>query len=245
MAKIQKAMKAFGRQIWELFKNSIVPALMYCFASSVMWLVTMNDSDQTWNDNKLFWTVILALGSTVYNAYIMYVKGGEGYEMLVSGNMKRMSATAETEGYLISAHKYAKEYRPWKGFAIAAFAVAYTVFTGIIFGCNQATIDSMSGDEFSGLSVAVLLGFIMSGWSIMPFFYMNASGMPISYFYSCLFAIVPFIVIGVMYIVGAYARRNKALREQAQRDAEAARKAERKTKINYGALPGTKPRKRR
>ncbi len=244
MTKITKALKTFGRQVWELFKSSIVPGLMYCFASSVILLVVLNDVDQKWNDNKLIWTIVLALACTAYDAYIMYVKGGEGYEHLVSGNMKRMSSSENGE-YLISAHKYAKEYRAWKGFAIALFSVALTLVAGILFGIHQAEIDSMAGKGFSGLSILILVAFIASGWSIIPVFYMNASGMAVSYYYCSLFAVVPFIVMGVMYIVGAYAKRNKRLREQEERAAQEAKKAEMKKKINYGALPGTKPRKRK
>ncbi len=244
MAQIKKALKTFGRQVWELFKNSIVPGLIYCFASSVILLVVLNDVDQKWNDNKLIWTIILALACTAYDAYILYVKGGEGYEQLVSGNMKRMSSPENSE-YIITAHKYAKEYRPWKGFAIGLFAVVFTVAMGIVFGANQAAIDSMEEKGFSGMSVLILLAFVTSGWSIIPVFYMNASGMAVSYYYCCLFAVVPFIVMGVMYIVGAYAKRNKRLREQEERAAQEAKKAEIKKKINYGALPGTKPRKRK
>jgi hypothetical protein len=50
-----------------------------------------------------------------------------------------------------------------------------------------------------------------------------------------------------MYIAGAYARRNKAIRQQLL--AEQAEKAEeerrKNKKVNYGALPGTKPKKRK
>ena len=74
---------------------------------------------------------------------------------------------------------------------------------------------------------------------------MNATGVSISYFISCLFALIPIAVSGVFYIVGAYSRRNKRLREQmiAQHAAEA--EENKVKKINYGGLPGTKPKKRK
>lgn len=246
MAKFKRMLGIIGRQIWELFKSSIVPALMFFFASSVLLLVIMYDSDVSWNSNKMIWTVVLGVVTTAYMGFIMYKQGGDAYEMLVSGNIKRMSAGDENGGYIISKHKYAKEYRPWKGFGVAAFAIILPVVTGLIFGFNQATIDSASSSGgITGLSIAILIGFITSGWSILPFFYMNASGAAVSYFYSCLLVLPAFIVIGVMYIVGAYARRAKNIRKQ-EEEAEAARKkAERKKKINYGGLPGTKPKKRK
>lgn len=245
MAKYQKKGQLFWGQVWDLFKASLVPMLMCVFASSVLLLVIMNDADTAWNSKKLVWTIILGVASTAYDGFIIYTKGGDSYEMLVSGNVKRRSATEDSDGYVISKHKYVKEYRVWKGFAIGAFTVMYTVITGLIFGANQQAIDAQVNNGFSALSVAVLLGFLLAGWSILPFFYMNASGISVSYYYSCLFAILPLVTIGVMYIVGAYARRAKTLKRLAAEEAALRAKEERKKKINYGGLPGTKPKKRK
>ena len=245
MAKYQKKIQLIGRQIWELFKASLVPFLMCVFASSVLLLVILNDADTAWNSKKLIWTIVLALASTAYMGFIIFTKGGDAYEMLVSGNSKRKSATDESDGYIISKHKYAKEYRVWKGFAIGGFTVLCTIVTGIIFGANQSVIDMQASKDFSALSVAIFLGFMLSGWSILPFFYMNASGIAVSYYYSCLFAVLPLITVGVMYIVGAYARRAKTLKRIAEEEAAQKLKEERKKKINYGGLPGTKPKKRK
>jgi hypothetical protein len=74
---------------------------------------------------------------------------------------------------------------------------------------------------------------------------MNANGFAISYYWSCLFGLLPIAVTGAFYIIGAYGRRNKALREQRIADAQAAAEANRVKKINYGGLPGTKPKKRK
>lgn len=245
MAKYQRKGQLFWSQVWDLFKASLVPMLMCVFASSVLLLVILNDADTTWNGKKLVWTIVLALAATAYDAFIIYTKGGDSYEMLVSGNVKRRSATEESEGYIISKHKYVKEYRAWKGFAIGGFTVMYTVITGIIFGANQSVIDAQVSNGFSALSIAVLFGFLFAGWSILPFFYMNASGISVSYYFSCLFAVLPFVTIGVMYIVGAYGRRAKTLKRLAAEEAALKAKEERKKKINYGGLPGTKPKKRK
>ena len=76
---------------------------------------------------------------------------------------------------------------------------------------------------------------------------MNQAGITVSYYHSLWFALVPILVSGCVYIAGAYARRNKAIRQQ--RLAELAEKAEeekrKNKKINYGGLPGTKPKKRK
>ena len=163
--------------------------------------------------------------------------------MLVSGNMKRMSADALDGGFKMSSHKEAKEYRIWKGFAIGAFTAIFTLIIGILFGVFQARIDSETPGK--GVAVLVLVGFLTSGWSVIPMYIMNKTGMAISYYVSCVFALIPIVVAGGFYIAGAYARRAKRLREQLI--AEQAAKAEeaKVKKINYGGLPGTKPKKRK
>jgi hypothetical protein len=47
-----------------------------------------------------------------------------------------------------------------------------------------------------------------------------------------------------MYIAGAYSRRSKRLRQQRLED-KAVEAANKPKKINYGGLPGTKPKKRK
>ena len=53
------------------------------------------------------------------------------------------------------------------------------------------------------------------------------------------------VVSGALYIAGAYARRNKRLREQLIAERAAAAQENKVKKINYGGLPGTKPKKRK
>ena len=95
------------------------------------------------------------------------------------------------------------------------------------------------------ISVIVLLGFLLSGWSLLPLYFANASGVAVSYFLSLLFALIPIVVTGVLYIVGAYARRAKTIRQQELADKAAAAEQTKEKKINYGGLPGTKPKKRK
>ena len=189
------------------------------------------------------WTIVCVVCAVAYNAFVIYVTGGNHYEMLVSGNIKRTSVYDRGGEYKFSSHKYAREYRPWKGFVIGAFIGIFTILTGIIFGCNQTAIDEKSMGK--GVAVLMIVFFLLSGWSILPFYYMNGSGIYVNYFASCLFALVPIAVTGGMYIAGAYGKRRKVIREQELADRAAAAEAQREKKINYGGLPGTKPRKRK
>ncbi len=243
--QFQKTMKKIGRFTWELFKSSILPSIMYCCAGLILMMLTMRGETVEWNGSKIAWTIVCVVGAAAYQALAAWATGGTHYEMLVSGNVKRSTYDAYGNEYKMSNHKQAKEYRSWKGFAIGGFVALLPVVFAIVFGCNQAKIHN--GDLSKGLSFLILCAFFLSGWSIIPFYVMNAVGISVSYFYSMLFAIVPIAVSGAMYIAGAYGRRNKNVRLQMLEDKAAEAEAERQKnkKINYGGLPGTKPKKRK
>jgi len=243
MKTVKEALKKFGRIVWELFKGSLPSSFMYFCAGSILMMLTMRGEQLEWSNTNIIWTVVCILGGAGYNALMSWANGGSHYEMLVSGNVKRMSAEQFEGGYKMSNHKEAKEYRAWKGFAMGALSAIATLVFGILFGCNQAQIDG--GEAKGAVAIIVLVGFFLSGWSLIPIYLINAVGGHANYFLSCLFALVPIAVSGVFYIGGAYGRRNKRLREQiiAQKAAEA--EANKVKKINYGGLPGTKPKKRK
>ena len=250
MSNVKNTLKKIGRQAWELFKGSFPSLLMYFCAGSVLMMITMKgDNAFQWNNTKLTWTLVCIIVAGGYNALVTYAQGGNAYEMLVSGNMKRVSAEKYGEGYKISSHKEAKEYRAWKGFVMGGYAALFPIIVGIVFGCKADIINQGLNQETTGLStgfgIFVIISFLLSGWSILPLFYLNASGHAVSYFLSCVFGIIPIAVTGAMYIVGAYGKRNKNLRKQALADQIAQAQETKEKKINYGGLPGTKPKKRK
>jgi len=246
---VKKTMKKIGRQAWELFKASIPAGIMFACAGTVLLMLTMKQDNMAWDGTKLTWTLVCGIVALAYDALVTYAQGGNGYEMLVSGNMKRVSSMDFDGGYKISSHKEAKEYRDWKGFAIGGFISLYAIITAIVFGCNQTTIDSAlagnTGVMGKGLAIVIIICFLLSGWSILPFYFANAGGASVSYFLSSILAIAPIVVTGVFYILGAYGRRAKAIKAQELADRASKAEAQREKKINYGGLPGTKPRKRK
>lgn len=243
MARVKKKRKVFGGHLWEFFKWSIPSALMYFCAGSILMMVTLKKNEVFWDNSKLMWSLICMLCAAAYNAMMMYGYGGTGYEMLVSGNIKRSSVATYGENFKMSSHKYAREYRVWKGFIIGLITGLYPIIFGVLFGLNQEAMSLEKGTLAT--AILLLVGFFLSGWSVLPIYYMNANGMQVSYFISCAFAIVPIVVSGVFYILGAYGRRNKVIREQMIADRAAQAEATKEKKINYGGLPGTKPKKRK
>ncbi len=247
MASFKRELKKFWKLIWEFIKNSLPAGLMFFTASAALMMLTMRGSTDgleeatkpVWTETALLWTLVCGLAACAYEGVLMYAYGGTNYEMLVSGNIKR---TAGGE-YHDSKHKEEKEYRVWKGFVIGAFIGVFTIIIGILFGANQ---EAFGAEKLpTGMAILMLVGFFISGWSIIPFYLINNTGIYVSYYFSCLFAILPIIVAGVFYILGAYGRRGKAIKKQAEADKAAANKQEKQKKINYGGLPGTKPKKRK
>ena len=251
MSQMKEKLKRIGAWIWDIVKNSLPALVMYVMAGTILMMLTMKADESidkeealriTWDNKKLLWTLVCCIGAAAYNGLLTWACGGNQYEMLVSGNLKRVSASYG-EGFKISSHKEAKEYRAWKGFAIGAVISLLTLIVGILFGCNQAAINSLKPSK--GVGAIMLVGFFLSGWSVLPLYYLNMSGIAVNYFLSCLFALLPIIVSGVFYIAGAYARRAKSIRQQELADKAAAADAAKVKKINYGGLPGTKPKKRK
>ena len=245
MANFKKKLKFIGGYVWVLFKSSILSSFMYFCAGSILMMLVMKGKEVDWSNNDILWTVVCILGGAGYNALASWATGGSHYEMLVSGNVKRSAYDAYGNPYKMSGHKIAQEYRPWKGFVVGAFTAIAPIVFGILLGANQSVIDG--GKYGKAIGVLLLLSFFLSGWSVIPFYCLNQIGVSVSYYITIVFALIPIIVTGGMYIAGAYARRAKAIRQQKLAEAAALAEEERKKnkKINYGGLPGTKPKKRK
>lgn len=244
MNKVKQFFKTILAYWWQFFKSSFPAAMMYFCAGTAMLLLSTDGGENfKWNNEKLVWTIICTVVAVGYNGLAMWGIGGGHYDMLVTGNVKRMSSYDVDGGYKMSRHKYVQEYRPWKGFVIGAFIGFFMIYFGIVFGIAQKSIDTNTQSRF--VAAMMLLSFIFSGASFFPFYCLNQSGIYVSYYWGCACAIVPIVVTGVFYILGAYRKRNKKIREQIIADRMAQEEAKREKKINYGGLPGTKPKKRK
>lgn len=244
MEKLKKFMKMLGAYLWQFFKSSFPVSMMYFCAGTILMMLGMkNNADMVWNNKVLLWTIVCSAAGVVYNALAMWGIGGGHYEMLVTGNVKRMSVSEIEGGYKMSRHKLVQEYRPWKGFVIGAYCGFFMIFFGLLFGFNQAKVNVENPSRFIGSML--LISFLLTGCSILPLYALNQSGVYVSYFWSCAFAIIPIVVSGAFYIIGAYSKRNKRVREQLIADKMAEKEAQKEKKINYGGLPGTKPKKRK
>lgn len=238
MAKKTNPVKRFFGYVWQMVKEALPATFMYFCAGTILTLLVFRKKEVTWSSTNITWTAVCILAAAAYNALISWAQGGTHYEMLVSGNVKRSTAEMYGAEYKISSHKIAKEYRVWKGFVIGGISALFPLITGFCFGLSFTPAAEK-------LNLGGLIGFLLSGWSVLPVYCMNQGGAAISYFVTMLFALIPIAVSGGFYIAGAYARRNKAIRQQILADKAAEAEANKVKKINYGALPGTKPKKKR
>lgn len=245
MAGNKKKFKFYAGYVWQLIKDALPSGIMYICAGSILLMMTVKikDSEVYFKSSTVAWTVICVLAAAAYNALLAWFNGGQQYEMLASGNVRRASEQAYGEGYKISRYKEVKEYRIWKGFVVGGIIALCSLLVGLVWGIKQPQIDARLAQ--SKMGATELLGLMLSGWSVLPVYYANATGSQISYYLTMLFAFLPIAVTGGFYIGGAYRRRNKNLRQQliAERAAQAA--ADKTKKINYGGLPGTKPKKKK
>ena len=122
----------------------------------------------------------------------------------------------------------------------------------VLTGLGNGYDLSLSGDAEAtdtankATATIALISMLLSGWSVMLFAFLNIGGVAVSYYWSCLFALIPILVCGFFYIAGAYGKRARSIKAQEEADRAAAAAAVAKPKkINYGGLPGTKPKKRK
>jgi len=260
MAKFKEIMKIIWANVWHVIKGSFLSLVFYGIASGVCFMALMNEEwtgpmSEGLNATRLMWLIIAVLLAAAYNGMVSYANGGRAYEMLVSGNMKRVSAERLGSQIKISVHKEVEEYRDWKGFVCGGVIAVFTVLFGILMEANAEAVNEalvmMTKPVEEGVkpsqsaAILMLVCLLLSGWSLLPFAFANMAGASVSYLYSCLFGLIPIIVSGALYIVGAYAKRAKAIRAQIAADAASKAQVEKPKKINYGGLPGTKPNKKR
>ena len=246
MSNFKTKWKVFWRIVGECFMRSLTPSVMFFVAGLVL---LMLQSKNFGLSAQMAWAALCAVVALAYNGFLMWICGGNHYEMLVSGNLKRRSAMQSGSELNMASYKFQKEYRPWKGFAIGAFVSLLLIVGSIVLGCNQtAIVEAATNEEVTlttGLAAVSLIFYCLAGWVLLPILELNIAGTAVSFFVGCAFALLPVCVSGGFYIGGAYGRRTKTVRQQEIAARAAEEEANRPKKINYGGLPGTKPKKRK
>lgn len=221
--------RLFWRNVWECFRRSVTPFLMYFFMSLIMLACQLI--------NNLVANVILGvvciLAGAFFNGHLLYTFGARHYGEFLNGEARRRNAAFGAVTTL--RHHPEREYRPWKGFAIGAF-VGLPV---LVFGTLAGLFYDRLGGEMAGsigASASQIALVMIAGWAIIPTWWfgtrVNAENQPVGFkaspFYSLLFLLLPLIVSGVFYILGAALERRK--REEAAERVERVKQAREEAK---------------
>ena len=100
----------FWKNVWQTFKSSLIVLLMFVGVSSMVFMMTFKGTlSDGLTGTRAAWVFGGIAVGLAYQALMMFATGGQGYEMLVSGNLKRSSAEKYGSGYKISTHKEYKE----------------------------------------------------------------------------------------------------------------------------------------
>lgn len=209
--KENKAQPGRAKLFWkiqlECLRRMLTPAIMYLFMSIIMLA--------TWAINILWLRVLLGvlclLAGMAFNAHLCYHDGALHYDAYMTGCLHRRNALFGIESG--GDHRAEREYRPWKGFYIG-FLIGIPV---IVLGTVAGTTNAMSD------GTAALLLVMLAGWAIMPIGWIRELFLPegavVNFAWSLLMIIVPVIVSGVFYIVGAMAEKRKKEAQAARSEA--------------------------
>ncbi len=213
----------FWRTQAECLRRSVTPFLMYMFMSMLALAIYALAKDAHIAVSILL-TLVCIAGGAFYNGHLCYHYGKLHYGVYVAGELHRRNELFGIPSG--SGHRPEREYRPWKGFLIGFYVALPAAVLAIIGGSLQ-----LAGNLIFSSFVGTLF-LMFAGWAIFPVTWFNTSvggGLSVSLFWSLLMLLLPLLVSGIFYIVGAQKERRtrEAEVERAETVAEAGRNAQR------------------
>lgn len=203
-------MQMFWRIQATCLRRSVTPCMMYLFTSLIGFALQAISPETTEIYEVVLGSLCIALG-IFFNAHLAFHSGKLHYDFYISGDIIRRNRLFGIESG--GDHRAEKEYRPWKGFLIG-FYVGLPV---VVFGTLAAIPATWTWAE-------IVLD-MFAAWAILPVQWIRELSYPgagewayppVSGGYSLLFILLPVIVTGIFYIVGA-------MRERREKEEEAAR----------------------
>lgn len=189
-----------ARRFWriqgECWRRMVTPYMMYLFMS--MLLLATQAISILWL-RILLGTLCILIGAA-FNAHLAYSTGVFHYDAYLTGNIHRRNRELGIESG--GDHRPEREYAPWKGFYIG-FLVGIPVILFAGLSCIPGAVVNSFGKfflvMFAGFAI-VPVSWITGGFEATP---------PGTYAYAMFFVLLPVIVTGVFYIVGAYVEKRK------------------------------------
>lgn len=207
--------RLFWRIQKECLRRSVTVYLMYLFMSLIMLACQAINENTTAIEIVL--GIVCVLIGMAFNVHLCYHIGGDHYDAYLTGCMHRKNALFGIQSG--GNHRVEREYRVYKGFLIGFYVGLIVIFLGILAGIFQGT---------EGGYYALLFLSMFGGWAIIPVGWLiSLVDGSISYFWSLVFVLIPILVSGISYIVGANLQRRRKEREAERRDRveEAAKRA--------------------
>lgn len=183
-----------GRNIKECWRRAVTPSLMYLFMSLLAFACSVINS----------FALVVVLGSVcivigaMFNAHLCYQCGKIHYDAYITGCLHRKN---QLFGIASGGdHRVEREYRPWKGFLIGFLVGVPVIFFALLTLAAPGIFE-----------VALMM---FCGYAIFPVQWMRIGlGIEsISALWSIAFIVLPVIVSGVFYLIGA--RKEKLVKEK-------------------------------
>ncbi len=216
----------FWRTQRECWRRMVTPYLMYLFMSLL--LLACQAIPNMWAQIVL--GIACIAGGAFYNGHLCYQYGKLHYGALVAGDLHRRNEAAGIASG--GDHHVEREYSPWKGFYIGLLVGVPVLVLGCLAG---GFYDVLAGNPEDSLSIlpsayAALALVMFAAWAIMPALWIRnyVPGMTgVSLYWSLIMIVLPVVVSGIFYILGAHAERRSRLAdaERERRLAEAREQA--------------------
>lgn len=162
------------------------------------------------SDTVLRWIIMVALLALgiFYNFGLMSGVGELHYKSYCAGAVRRMNNFSLEAG---KDYKPYQEYRLYKGFLAGAYIGIPVAILIVIAAANigQDAEDAALFYGLSGSTAAAVLLLILSGWAIIPIMLLRVAVPTLSLFWALPFAIIPIVVSGIAYYVGAMKEKKK------------------------------------
>lgn len=190
----------FWRIQRECWRRMVTPFLMYLFMSLLLLSVQAIVPDDTSVLEIVLGVACILIGA-LFNAHLCYNYGKLHYDAYLTGLIHRRNALYGIQSG--GDHRVEREYRPWKGFYI-----------GFLVGVPIIVLSVLAGFFYD---VASLFFIMFAGWAIVPVSWLGT--LPQDAFWSIAMIILPILVSGVAYLVGAYVEKGRKERESERDEA--------------------------
>lgn len=184
----------FWRLQRECWRRMVSPFFMYVFLSSIALAVEAITPEKAGTTIEIVLGSLCIAAGAFFNAHLLYNLGKVHYDAYLTGCIHRKNRALGIQSG--GDHRVEREYRLWKGFYIGFLVGLPAIILSIIAGACPGT----------GAGIAHFFMAMFAGWAIFPPIW--AGGQNVNGYWSILMVLLPILVSGIAYIVGAMREKN-------------------------------------